>query len=174
MNPLARTMNHLSEADRRTLRWITQGRHPLSNRIMRGFTRAGDWQSWSAVLLSGFAAGGPYRALALRVTPRLLATLGVVYGIKALSRRKRPSVAMGDLSPLLSNPDPYSFPSSHAACAWVVSTTLGLALGWGWSIWILYAAAVSYSRIHVGAHYPLDVLMGALIGIVIGIGMASV
>ena len=72
---------------------------------------------------------------------------------------------MLDFSSLMKNPDPYSFPSSHTACAWVVCASLGLALGWGWPIWILYASAISYSRIHVGAHYPLDVLIGTLIGV---------
>jgi undecaprenyl-diphosphatase len=133
--------------------------------IMRTFTHAGDWQSWTALSIAALAGGGMARGLAYRILPRLLSTLAVCFLIKTVSRRPRPSAAMLDFSSLMKNPDPYSFPSSHTACAWVVCASLGLALGWGWPIWILYASAISYSRIHVGAHYPLDVLIGTLIGV---------
>jgi undecaprenyl-diphosphatase len=99
--------------------------------------------------------------------PKLLTTLALCFGIKTLSRRPRPSESLEGFQSLLKNPDPYSFPSSHSACAWVVCVSLGLALGWGWPIWIGYAAAISYSRIHVGAHYPLDVAIGTALGLTI-------
>ncbi|TBV89196.1 phosphatase PAP2 family protein [Lysinibacillus sp. OL1] len=34
-----------------------------------------------------------------------------------------------------------------------------------WILWILLAILVGISRIWVGVHYPLDVMVGALIGI---------
>ncbi len=74
---------------------------------------------------------------------------------------------MQGFSSLLKDPDPYSFPSSHSACAWLVCMSLALMFGGGWSLLCLYAAAISYSRVHVGAHYPLDVLIGSALGILI-------
>lgn len=168
MNPLVRTWNSIVEIERLSLRWIAERRTPRLDLLMRGFTRAGDWQSWTAVTVAALIAGGELRELALRITPRLLLTLGVCYAIKRVSRRPRPAKAMHDFESLLTDPDPYSFPSSHAACAWVVCASLALLLGGG-QAWIAYAALISYSRVHVGAHYPLDVLIGTAIGIALAL-----
>nr|WKN36953.1 phosphatase PAP2 family protein [Tunicatimonas sp. TK19036] len=62
----------------------------------------------------------------------------------------------------------YGFASSHAANAFGLATVCWLLLrhwstyfAWGF----LWATVVSYSRIYMGVHYPLDVIVGAVIGI---------
>ena len=60
----------------------------------------------------------------------------------------------------------YGFCSSHSANAFAVAIgcylvtknkPIGLLL-------LIWATLIAYSRIYLGAHYPLDVLMGAIIG----------
>jgi undecaprenyl-diphosphatase len=165
MSVFFRTFESIALSDQTSLRWVAKRRTPRVDSLMRVLTHAGDWQTWSLLILAALAAGGIYRSLALQITPRLLLTLATCFAIKSISKRPRPSEAMKGFSSLLKNPDPYSFPSSHTACAWVICASLGLLLGWGWPIWIIYASAISYSRIHVGAHYPLDVLIGTCLGI---------
>lgn len=61
----------------------------------------------------------------------------------------------------------YGFASSHAANTFGIALFLNLKLkgklhSLGWLF--LYAGVVSYTRIYLGVHYPLDVLIGALVG----------
>ena len=58
----------------------------------------------------------------------------------------------------------HSFPSGHAANSFALATIFTLffrRLGW---IFMAFATLVAYSRIYVGAHWPLDVVAASLIG----------
>ncbi len=65
-----------------------------------------------------------------------------------------------------------SFPSSHAANHFALAAFMAGTLGkaypktrkWMWA----WAALVGYSQVYVGVHFPGDVLVGALLGMVIG------
>lgn len=57
-----------------------------------------------------------------------------------------------------------SMPSGHATTAFAAALAIGWLLPrWRPVLW-LYAAAIAASRIVIGAHYPSDVLAGALVG----------
>jgi undecaprenyl-diphosphatase len=57
-----------------------------------------------------------------------------------------------------------SFPSNHAANAFAFATALSLFIRRGKFIYFFLAVLVSYSRVYVGVHFPLDVVCGATIG----------
>ena len=62
----------------------------------------------------------------------------------------------------------YGFASGHASNSFGIATFLWLVTRkwWKYSVWMMaWAAIVSYSRIYAGEHYPGDVVVGALIGI---------
>ncbi len=69
-----------------------------------------------------------------------------------------------------------SFPSGHTTTAFAVATVLILqAKDSRYQLPVLIAAVlVGYSRIYLGQHFLADVLVGALIGIVSGIGCVYV
>ena len=168
----ARVRNAILSVDRNGLLWITEFRHPYLNRSMEIASRAGDWDVWTAILV-GFLLvpkklSPKFRRIALSATPRILSALGLCYTLKRIAKRNRPSVTVEGFSTLINDPDPYSFPSSHSACSW--AATIAAAREVGGLAWLLpfYAALISYSRIHVGAHYPLDVLIGTFVGSVVG------
>ena len=62
----------------------------------------------------------------------------------------------------------YGFVSSHAANTFGLATFLTLKLGKKQKAiaWLfLYALLVSYTRIYLGVHYPLDVFFGVVVGV---------
>ncbi|UYQ93871.1 phosphatase PAP2 family protein [Chitinophaga horti] len=70
-----------------------------------------------------------------------------------------------------------SFTSSHAANHFALATfsfiTLRGVFGrWAW-LFFLWAAAIGYSQVYVGVHFPLDIVGGALLGIMIGVTTGS-
>jgi membrane-associated phospholipid phosphatase len=166
-------LQRIQEWDDRVIRRVVNRRpqnptHP-TNRAMRALTRSGDADTWTIVVVGLFMAGGAFREAAITRVPGLLLTLLVTHILKRLVRRNRPSVRMPDLARLLGNPDEFSFPSSHSACAWAMCAGLSLHQPMIAPVLIPLAAGISWSRIHVGAHYLSDILTGSAIGIAIAL-----
>jgi membrane-associated phospholipid phosphatase len=166
--PLIPILNRIQSFDEHLIQTVAtkrpHGRNHPANLLMRGLTRTGDWDVWTTLLIGLAIFGEPYREAALRAAPSLIVTFLVSQGLKRLARRPRPSVKLPDLSRLLGNPDEFSFPSSHTACAWAICLGLGYQIPVLMFPGIALAAGIGWSRIHVGAHYLTDILAGAALG----------
>ncbi len=91
--------------------------------------------------------------------------VGVTYALKYSINRKRPFEMYPDIMKKSEGGDP-SFPSGHTSSAFATATSLSLAYP-KWYIIApsyLWAGTVGYSRLHLGVHYPSDVLGGMIIG----------
>ena len=86
--------------------------------------------------------------------------------VKSAWSRQRPDRA-GARVPVRRNvrmPASTSFPSGHAASGFAFAAAIGRDQPWLGLALRFLAAAVAYSRVHTGVHYPSDAVAGALIG----------
>jgi len=118
--------------------------------ILLWFASNSFWKEWEVVEFVGIS---------------LLAVL--VMGIKFLVRRKRPE---GEWGGIYRNTDPHSFPSGHAARAFLIAV-IGTALGPPWlaiALWI-WAPLVALARVAMGVHYASDIVAGGMLGVVVAL-----
>jgi undecaprenyl-diphosphatase len=92
--------------------------------------------------------------------------LGANAVLNVATPRPRPFLAL-PATVLVTPPHDSSFPSDHAAIAFVVSTTLRLGgePEWG-ALALLVAIVIGAARVAVGVHYPSDTIGGLIVGVV--------
>lgn len=99
--------------------------------------------------------------MAVAVIGASLLTTSIKYAIK----RDRPFITYPDIIKLDNAGSP-SFPSGHTSTAFSTATALSISFP-KWYVIVpsyLWAGSVGYSRMHLGVHYPSDVIAGAIIG----------
>jgi undecaprenyl-diphosphatase len=101
--------------------------------------------------------------LLLTVIAVALADWGAA-GLKALADRPRPFIRYPEPEVLVPKPHDASFPSGHAATSFAAATILSFGFPKAAPAFLVLAAAVAYSRVYVGVHYPLDIIGGAVLG----------
>ena len=95
----------------------------------------------------------------------LLTSALITTTLKFTIDKDRPFVTYPEIQKLTGAGSP-SFPSGHTSEAFATATSLSIAFPKWYVIApsFLWASAAGYSRMHLGVHYPSDVLVGALIG----------
>ncbi len=96
--------------------------------------------------------------------------LGLTKLVKNQVTRIRPNndIDIGPVINVLKTPTDYSFFSGHAASSFTITVLVYLLLRrkYRWAhIFFLWPLLFASSRIFVGVHFPLDILVGALVGV---------
>jgi undecaprenyl-diphosphatase len=169
--------------------------HPVLDRLMAVMSSYDFW--WPFLIAAAVVAAiwGGFRMRAMLVTAGLAIALTDAVTVRALKDavgRPRPHEVLEGVRTLdlaftsprflalamplredysvarIRPPRGYSFPSAHAANNFAVAAVCAAFFRkWGWLLF-LPAILVSYSRVYVGSHWPLDVLVSSLLGLGIG------
>ena len=149
--------------------WLTGFHAPWLDTLMSAISASG---SAGMIWLVLAALGLRYplsRAAAWRVVLSVIVA-GVLVDrvVKPLFGRERPVVAATEPARYLPPvPPTYSFPSGHAATTFSAVVAVNRMWPQRRVVWWTLALLMGYSRIYLGHHYPLDVLGGAVIGMVV-------
>jgi undecaprenyl-diphosphatase len=123
------------------------------------------------ILLVGRVRG--VRFLVLAVVSVAVADAIGTHVFKYSLLRPRPCIALADVRLLVGCTNLPSFPSNHAVNASVLATLVTLYMPRLWLPATALACLVGYSRVYVGVHYPLDVLAGSVLGIVVAVAFSG-
>ncbi|MDX2216032.1 MAG: phosphatase PAP2 family protein [Oculatellaceae cyanobacterium bins.114] len=145
---LAETLTHLGSATRVA---------PVAGAIALAFFLQKRWRSLIYLLTT------------------LVGCVAINLAAKELWHRIRPHLWDGYVLP-----QDFSFPSGHAMTSMAFAATL-IILTWGsrW-IWLtfplgsVYVAAIAWTRLYLGVHYPSDILAGWMLAIAWAMGMSLV
>ncbi len=157
----------MSTIDRHLQRWVVHHRAGWLNPIVVDFTRI--VSDGLLFVLIGVVLALVWRRpwFLLLLVAADLAADGLSLVLRQWIGRLRPPLVYPEPRPLVPTPHTGSFPSGHSATAFACATVIAWASPRLAVPAFVLAALVAWSRVYVGVHWPLDVLGGAVLGVLV-------
>jgi membrane-associated phospholipid phosphatase len=132
------------------------------------FAHSGDSWFWAIGLFALWISGdSSWKQWAILQFASISLLVVLVLIIKFSIKRKRPE---GEWGQVYRFTDPHSFPSGHAARAFLIATIAsGLGPVWLAAVLWIWAPLVGLARVAMGVHYLSDVVAGTLLGILVAL-----
>lgn len=151
------------------IRWIQSYSTPGLERVMKGLTLLGVEGFYILVLPILF--WGVHKKIGLRLTYAFLSSMFVNAWFKDFMHLARPIGVPGIQSNFLATATGWTMPSSHAQGTmtfWVLICQC-LKRKWLWFLVMVVVFGVGVSRVFLGLHWPMDVLVGWGLGLIFGL-----
>ena len=174
MHWFSRRANNVNEVDRTISRAISSLPPTPLDTAMKALSGAADHSKlWFGLALLLALRKGTMRKAAVRGVLSIAATSPLANAVlKPLLPRRRPAASELPAYQTIANPPrSSSFPSGHSASAAAFATAVAMESPRTALAVVPLAAAVAYSRIHVGVHWTSDVVVGAALGT--GVALAT-
>ena len=160
-------MQKLYQWEKRMILRLNSNSHPAADQLMLWATRMGNgglaWIAVSLIMMGmGWRLEGLMTLLALSLTAFLINLV-----INPMFTRKRPYEILKSVRTMIAPPFGSSFPSGHAASSFAAASML-----WFFNmpfrhLALVLALLIAVSRVYLMVHFPSDVLVGVVSGIVI-------
>ena len=156
--------------------------NPIFDLIMPQLTNVGGFISLLvlcilAIIISRHYNNEKYSRISKLCLYSLLLSAGIVACLKLGIVEERPFKVLGHVNQLVVPSEPNSFPSGHTSSTFSIITVLiheyrqNKALI---TLLIIFGCLLAFSRVYCGVHYPLDVVVGAMVGILSGVAILKV
>ncbi|NMC13358.1 MAG: phosphatase PAP2 family protein [Chloroflexi bacterium] len=162
------TFDRLGEWDRTLSQRIRVAENPGLLRSIAGIlAHSGDSWFWIiGLMLLWLWGSAEWKTRSVILALGVIATAVLVMAMKFTIRRKRPEGEWGNIYRIT---DPHSFPSGHAARAFMLAVLASsFDVFWFGFTLAIWAPLVSLARVAMGLHYLSDIIAGMIIGLVIG------
>jgi undecaprenyl-diphosphatase len=158
----------LIRLDRELERWVVHHRTGWLNPVFEGLSYIGSFGLvWLAIAAVCAVLWRRPVVLLSVLSATILGDLTAL-GLRRAVGRPRPWRRYAEPPPLGHVPKDPSFPSGHTTIAFACAVVLSYFRPRLAPAFFLLAVAIGFSRVYVGVHYPLDVLGGAILGLLCG------
>lgn len=169
MRTLTDIQRRVTHLDQLCFSWLSRWRtRRVVAKLIRAVSASGDGHCYALLALGLTVSIQTDWMYFLTLVAAFAIERPVYWLLKNAFKRDRPSSKDIPIAALLTAHDTFSFPSGHSCAAFLFATITAVyfpSLSMGLFCW---AAAVAFSRVIVGVHYPTDVVAGSCLGMALG------